>query len=454
MKKKYFIIPFFVSSIHLLTSQSWHTLGSGLNGAVNTIVIHNQEVYVGGGFINAGGDPQADFIAKWDGSSWKHVAPGLLGSVAAIAFMDNDIYIGGSFPNIDTITNTKSIARWDGYEWHALGQGLNKFVTAIAIRNDMVFVGGAFTEAGGIDSADHIAFWKDDNWHALGSGIVPLNNGVWSIGQTEDDIYVGGDFFTAGGIPDTRCVARWDGSQWHSLGGGFWGDMGAITISINGDDIYVGGDGGSIDTASCGIAKWDGHKWNPVGSGLSNCIYSEGAYTITSNGNSTFVGGFFVNAGGVSNTECLAKWDGSNWSALGIPGLAYDPFHPEAVNAIASDGVDIYVGGNFPDIAGVSGTMNIARWEESTVSVDHDLPVGISDFIRVHPNPSHDFIQIHHEEEALESCSLTILNATGRVVLKAYPTLDEINIGDLPAGMYYLKAETRNGQQVARFVKN
>lgn len=57
----------------------WSALGSNLAGTdgalsdpsvtrpiVNSVAVSGTNVYVGGCFVNAGGDPTADYIAKWD----------------------------------------------------------------------------------------------------------------------------------------------------------------------------------------------------------------------------------------------------------------------------------------------------------------------------------------------------------------------------------------------------
>jgi hypothetical protein len=56
----------------------------------------------------------------------------------------------------------------------------------------------------------------------------------------------------------------------------------------------------------------------------------------------------------------IAKWDGTNWSALGngttIPGASSG-----SVTAIAGSAPDLYAGGNFR-MAGDKASFNLARW--------------------------------------------------------------------------------------------
>ena len=54
-------------------------------------------MYVGGQFTNAGGDPNADFVAVWDGTSWKSVCSPVTASVLALQIIGRKLYIGGTF---------------------------------------------------------------------------------------------------------------------------------------------------------------------------------------------------------------------------------------------------------------------------------------------------------------------------------------------------------------------
>ena len=432
-------------------SQTWHALGDGLNGSVSVLVVHENELYAGGSFTDAGNDPEADFIAKWNGNNWEHVAPGLFGPVQAIAFSGNDIYVGGGFPPIGSDTTKKYIARWDGTTWHSLGTGVNKPVYAIAVNGNKIYVGGWFSNVGGIESADHIALWENNGWHALGSGIVPFNIGVYTIAVDGNDLYAGGNFYSAGGADNTFNVARWDGNSWHSLGNGFWGDMGAIAIAVNEHDVFVGGDGGSVDTFSCGVARWDGSIWHPLGSGLSNCLYGEGAWAIVKTENKLYVGGIFENAGGVSNTECLAKWDGQNWSALGVPGLNPDAFNPVGIYAMAVHGNDVYVGGVFPNIGGVDGTVNIARWHE--IETSYSEVQGHAEQLEVFPNPTGGILTYQIRYEDIGQHKVRFFNHTGEIVHMAVSQNQFLDISHLVPGMYFMCIESNRFSMCKKIIR-
>jgi len=128
--------------------------------------------------------------------------------------------------------------------------------------------------------------------------------------------------------------------------------------SIVADDsgnVYFGGAFRLIGTvAAKNIAKWDGSEWSALGSGTDNPVYA-----LALSGAGLYVGGAFTTAGGVAVNH-IAKWDGSNWSTLGSGVGKY-------VYALAVIGTDLYAGGAFWTAGGTSAN-NIAKWNGSSWS--------------------------------------------------------------------------------------
>ena len=211
-------------------------------------------------------------------------------------------------------------------------------------------------------------------WENLGTGGPgAVNNPVHAIAISGTDVYVGGNFTDAGGVSGARYVARWDGTQWHSLGSGVNGPVYAIAVS--GSDVYVGGEftnaGGVSGTNR--IARWNGATWSGL---LSGAIGIDGpaffaVHAIAVSGTNVYVGGEFTNAGGVSGTSHIARWDGVRWHALGggLNGSVY---------ALAVSGSNVYVGGTFTDAGGNPDADYIARWDGSQW---HPLGGGINNTV-------------------------------------------------------------------------
>src|SRR5206468_3194841 len=90
-------------------------------------------------------------------------------------------------------------------------------------------------------------------------------------------------------------------------------------LAVSGSDVYAGGRftmaGG---TAANYIAKWDGNSWTALGSGMGGAFGPAFPYVsaLAVSGINVYAGGFFTTAGGTVAYN-IAKWNGTNWTALG-----------------------------------------------------------------------------------------------------------------------------------------
>jgi hypothetical protein len=347
---------------------AWSALGEGISGGYVVGVAFDGfgDLYTGGYFLGAGG-VAAPFVAKWNGSAWSALGTGMSGShtgfgpsVAAIAFDTNgNVYAGGDFVTAGGVT-ANNIAKWDGNTWSALGSGtggFGYFVSCLAIDSSGdLYAGGSFTSAGGV-AANSIAKWDGSAWSALGSG---TDGNVYALAfDRAGNLYAGGAFSTAGGVAATN-IAKWNGSAWSALGPGIGlgtgigispGEVFALAFDSSGN-LYAGGfftNAGSLSVNS--IAKWNGNAWSALGSGLSGGqpdYISPVAYALAfDRSGNLYAGGDFTGAGSAT-AGCIAKWNGSAWSALGsgITGPADNGGLSADALACDSSG-NLYVGGNF-----------------------------------------------------------------------------------------------------------
>ncbi len=150
---------------------------------------------------------------------------------------------------------------------------------------------------------------------------------------------------------------------------GLNGDVKAIAIASNGD-IYVGGtftQAGGVNVNR--IAKWNGKTWSALGSGVvggggfntNNPVINVIAIDPdTLNGDVVYVGGAFTNAGGVSNTNGLAKWANGNWNSMWEVTRGFFSTFP-IVNAIKIANDNLFIGGDFKEAGGVKNANFIVR---------------------------------------------------------------------------------------------
>ena len=344
------------------SDDNWISLG-GLPGANNSVYAAVADgggnLYIGGDFTIVG-DVMANRVAKWNGSTWSALGSGMNSTVYALALSGSDLYAGGRFTTAGG-SAANYIAKWNGSTWSALGSGMWGFtpcVSALAVSGSDLYAGGDFTVAGG-STADYIAKWNGSAWSALGAG---MSDQVYALAVSGSTLYAGGNFTTQRGGP-ANYIAQWNGSEWSALGAEL--NDRVLALAVSGSDLYAGGGftmaGGS---AANYIAKWNGSVWSNLGSGLGSGIggNSPAVYALAVSGSDLYAGGIFATAGGDA-ANCIAKWNGSTWSALGAGmGSAY-PY----VWALAVSGGDLYAGGLFTT-AGGSAANHIAKWNGSAWS--------------------------------------------------------------------------------------
>jgi len=335
-------------------------------------------LYAGGDFT-AAGSTAAKNLARWDGASWTALDPsGMAGHVFALAAFDDGsgpaLYAGGWFYAAGGVS-ASGIARWNGSAWTPLGSGVAGgagFVSALAIYDDgsgpALFAAGSFSSAGGT-SASNVAKWDGASWSALGSGV---DSDVFALAVHDDGsgpaLFAGGRFENAGG-GGAVGIARWDGSTWSPVGGGMTGgEAGPYVRALlvhddgSGPALYAGG---GFDSAggvqSNKIARWDGSTWSALDSGVSGTTHphiSSLAVFDEGSGPRLFAAGEFTSAGSAS-TSHIARWDGTAWSSpgSGLEGAAFS-----LASFDDGSGPGLFVGGSFREASGVV-SQGVAKWD-------------------------------------------------------------------------------------------
>jgi hypothetical protein len=386
------------NNIALWRSSAWQPLGSrhGLNVAATAMAVFDDgtgpALYVGGSFTTAGAH-SANYIARWDGVDWSPLGSGLSGPiffstmVSALCVFDDGtgkaLYAGGSFSGAGGLPVT-GIAKWDGTSWSSLGSGLASstfyaYVNGMAVYDDgtgaALYVGGSFDSAGG-QPASHIAKWNGSTWAPVGGGLIG-----WPTIEpmcVHDDgsgpaLYVGGVGATVGGTP-LHGLARWNGSSWSDVGGGLAGG------DVYGLAVYDDGSGPSLfaagaftsaggTPANC-VAKWNGAQWSAIGGGMSAQVFPKvRALAVIDDGSAPILcaAGHFVTAGGVT-VNSVAKWNGVQWSPMNGGLTGGDDFvFGETVRALCVFGggpdgnANLYAAGVFT-AAGGQASLDLAEW--------------------------------------------------------------------------------------------
>jgi hypothetical protein len=248
-------------------ADTWSSLGDPDSGAAAITSVWSLafdsvgNLYAGGLFTNFADVANADYLAMWDGTAWTTpgaIATGGTGTVYAIqADKDDNIYIGGAFVNWAADGNADYLAWWNGTVWAAVNAtAFGNAVYSITYDRtlDVMYITGTFTNGAGIAEADYIVQWNGQAFSALGGGIASTlaNPGILASTIAPDgSLYIAGyRLETADSIDLTDSIARWNGSAWTLVDIDIPGtpnvwDIGcgqADPVVANNFDIFIGFD--------------------------------------------------------------------------------------------------------------------------------------------------------------------------------------------------------------------
>ncbi len=169
---------------------AWHAMGTGAGGSavdgfVRSLTSSGTNVYVGTDAVNIAGIPQADHVAKWNGSAWSAMGSNTAGGdgwfptsafINALTTSGSRVFAAGSFQNANGNRLADMVAEFDGKVWQPVGSNgagegpLNGNVLALTTFAKQLVAGGSFTNAGGDDLADFAATLPPCGHYAAATG--------------------------------------------------------------------------------------------------------------------------------------------------------------------------------------------------------------------------------------------------------------------------------------------
>jgi len=331
--------------------------------------------------------------------------PGFNGTVLAMAENADARFYGGEFTQVGNVS-ANHVVRVDKATGviTAMGiagqNGTSGTVRALAVSGDGLFVGGYFNAVSSSTqseiSANKIARWSlsGGHWTPLGSasqnGIAAETSNlgtVHSLLVSGTKLYVGGYFINVSSSTQNalsaNCVACWSttGNFWSPLGNSTQNGTGGqvFALAISGTDLFVGGNFLSVSSGSqnnlsaSNIARWStaGNSWSLLGTPTQNGA-SNGVMALAVNGSDLYVGGdfFTVSSGSQDAVSArqIAKWSmvGSAWTLMGSDAQNGTDGR---VSSIVMHGSDLFVGGWFTkvsdSVAANRPAEGIAKWDSN-----------------------------------------------------------------------------------------
>jgi hypothetical protein len=364
-------------------------------------------LYAIGSFSQASGEAGTSQVARWDGKlqTWKPLDTGLSGGFSnALEVHGGNLYAAGYFDSASGVAGTAKLAKWDGSSWTSLGAQLSDFddaVWSLKSHDDgsgpALYVGGNYLGIAGT-GINHLARFDGTNYTAVGGGTIggPVPPLVAEIETWNGDLYIGGRFTEVAGVPASR-IAKWNGTSWSALGTGLTGPgVGTAAYAMQiwddgtGESLFVGGQAitNAGGVATTGVARWDGTQWHAVGGGISPGVvwdlevFDEGSGA----GEALYAVGTFTAAGGNAMNR-IARWNGSAWSPVGT-GTGAEATVLCAKSFDDGTGPALYIGGSFTTVETIAASR-VARYEGcdiepcGPVDVDCNGVVNIDDLLIV-----------------------------------------------------------------------
>ncbi|MFU8813447.1 MAG: T9SS type A sorting domain-containing protein [Balneolaceae bacterium] len=257
------------------SAETWAPLGAGVTSddgpaTVYALLLLENDLYIAGNFSAANGT-DAQNIARYnfENESWHAVGPGTNGTIQTVHYVDGSLVVGGSFNQAGNIS-ANNIAFYNVEEetWRPAGNGVSSssgtavVSDVVSITNTRLYVGGTFDGAGEI-SASNFAFYdlQDESWKAVSGGPDGPVNSMVLYG---DNIFVGGTFATAGLANQANNIVRyqWERNEWLNLATGTDGEVHTLTPFA--DYLYMGG---AFQNPASRFIRWGGVSGFAGGSG-------------------------------------------------------------------------------------------------------------------------------------------------------------------------------------------
>ena len=423
-------------------------------------------LYIGGKYNGINGAP-GNCIVKFDGINFDSLASGIddqfpmatSSDVKSMIMFQNKLYVFGNFAKAGLYYN-RWMARWNGSSWDSFDFKAKGPVYCAEVYNNELYVAGAFDSIGGI-AANSIAKFDGINWHSLNQPTKGSN--IAGIAHFKGKLYMA----TKTNATSATSIVFYDGNNWTN-----WLNVsGSLNRVVNGVKVldtmlYVYGRFNDIGGSNCkGLAAYNGTHWYGIGQGISGGVLESVTNVAKVNGE-LFITGLFDKIEGYGNSDSnqqqttnLAKFDGSKWCLISAP---FD----ESVNGLVTFKNNWYAYGAFQKY-GVYTINGFVRWDGGSAIIGCSQPVtifkssvGINDTkelsnLKIYPNPVKDKLIIRSELSETSTLSYQLTNTLGQIVLSysSFTSETELNLSEIPKGMYYLTAKSGGRETTFKLIK-
>lgn len=249
--------------------------GGGFGDLVNTAVVWNGKLVVGGRFQKVLDDPQLNHLIQWDGEEWDAVGeefkrPYSFRQVFSLDASTSELLIAGR--EFDSSGGKLGLLGFDGVTLKPYGAGTKAYLETAVRAGGEIYVSDWY-------SVSRMPAEGSKNFEPVGQGATFRPSKLLVKGK--NDIYAGAPFSGKGTTGGLDLLFHWNGKDWEGLGVtiplrprkpptryNYWPDGGCLTEWR--DRIIFGSWFSEIEglSGSAGIVAWDGKELSSLGRGL------------------------------------------------------------------------------------------------------------------------------------------------------------------------------------------
>lgn len=464
--------------------QSWNQLGNPISGEAENdrsgraveLSGDGSKVIIGA-YDNADNGPSTGHarVFEWSGTNWQQKGTDIDGAPAtadgdqcgaAVSIDEDGSTIAVSSPRNDENGSNAGLVRvfqWNGSDWTQQGSAIKgdtagDFLGAsVSLSDDgqSIAVGspyfGPYTSTNYSYGLVKVFYWNGSDWELRGTPIrgdfYADQAHIVSLSASGLHVAIGAKYSSyAGHWSGQVRVFQWSGSEWQQVGLSIYGEAADdesgsdVSISDDGSTVAIGAprndDNGNL-SGQVRVYHWDGSAWVLRGGDIDGAGISDSfgaSVSLSGDGNTLAVGAPEDGYGSV----WIYQWDGSQWQMAGaqIAGVSQGEKAGTAVG-LSSDGTRVAFGAPYNDDPSSDiGQVRVYEFE----------PMGVSEAqvpsLLLFPNPT-SFVS-----------TLILQNATARSVVQVYDlagnltnsvTIErtgqsvQINVADVPAGIYMVR---------------
>ncbi|MCW3071773.1 MAG: hypothetical protein JWO44_1663 [Bacteroidetes bacterium] len=425
----------------------------------------NNALYISGTILAT---PTATYLnerlCKYDGLAWSAIGGVIGGQIMSVVNYNGDLIVAGPFNSINGIS-LFSIAKFDGTNWYPMGN-FDVEVTKLKVINSDLYAMGYFNSVDGIP-AKRIAKWNGSTWSDVHGFVADTMDGhITDIEIFKGNTYVCGNFSNS--TLNINHLSVYKGGSWQNVGGGIigsWTDLTKMTTYKN--ELYIAGQilkpDGNVGHM---IQKWNDTIWSEVGGSVQDLNEGYGFCAIRDMlvyNNELYIAGGFGYTGHIPATF-IAKWDGLKWCGLATKDLFTMGTGAQVGNAVGFYNDTLFLGIGNDTLNGISTNRvlkYIAGNYTDTCSIDFtgvkQLP--FENGIIIYPNPATNEISIELTLTETNNTFIEIKNILGQTVKKITNDFSpgknniEIDISDLPKGLYFVQLQNINNTYCKKLVR-